>query len=180
MPHFYGIMKIITGKILAAHGINGEVKVKPLTDNPRRFRRGNSLYLEKEETFALMTAVKEVKDDVLIVKFKGVDDRTHAEKLRGSFLQVDAENVPPLPEGEYYHFQLLGMEVFEEDGSRLGTLVDFVDSGSNDVYKIDCENGDYLLLPALKQVMSNVDVENKKMIVHLLPGLKEACMYHES
>ena len=88
--------------------------------------------------------------------------------------------LPPLPEGEYYHFQLLGMEVVEEDGTYLGLLSDFVESGSNDVYKIDCGNGDYLLLPALKQVMTEVDVAKKKMIVRLLPGLKEACMYHES
>ena len=173
-------MKVITGKILAAHGIKGEVKVKPLTDNPRRYRRGNSLYLEKEDTFVLITSVRDAGDDLLIVKFKGVDDRTRAEKLRGSFLQVEEENVPPLPEGEYYHFQLLGMEVVEEDGTYLGVLSDFVESGSNDVYKIDCGNGDYLLLPALKQVMTEVDVAKKKMIVRLLPGLKEACMYHES
>ena len=173
-------MKVITGKILAAHGIKGEVKVKPLTDNPRRYRRGNSLYLEKEDTFVLITSVRDAGDDLLIVKFKGVDDRTRAEKLRGSFLQVEEENVPTLPEGEYYHFQLLGMEVVEEDGTYLGLLSDFVESGSNDVYKIDCGNGDYLLLPALKQVMTEVDVAKKKMIVRLLPGLKEACMYHES
>lgn len=173
-------MKVITGKILAAHGIKGEVKVKALTDNPHRFRRGSSLYIEKAEDFALITAVREATNDLLIVKFKGVNDRTQAEKLRGSLLQVEAEDVPPLPEGEYYHFQLLGMEVWEENGDRLGMLSDFVDSGANDVYQIDCENGDRLLLPALKQVIRSVDVENKKMIVHLLPGLKEACLYHES
>lgn len=173
-------MKVITGKIIAAHGIKGEVKVKPLTDNPHRYRRGSSLYLEKEDAFLLVTAVRDGGNGLLIVKLKGVDDRTHAEKLRGSFLEVEEENVPPLAEGEYYHFQLLGMEVFETDGSRLGILSDFVDSGANDVYKIDCGNGNYLLLPALKQVMTEVDVEHKKMVVDLLPGLKEACMYHES
>lgn len=173
-------MKVITGKILSAHGIKGEVKVKPLTDNPHRFRRGHTLFVEKTEAELLITAVRDAANGLLIVKFKGLNDRTEAEKLRGSLLLVDAADVPPLPEGEYYHFQLLGMEVFEEDGSRLGVLSDFVDSGANDVYQIDCENGDRLLLPALKQVIRSVDVENKKMIVQLLPGLKEACLYHES
>ena len=173
-------MKVITGKILAAHGIRGEVKVKPITDNPRRFRRGHSLFLEKEGEFALITSVRETNDDTLIVKFKGVDDRNHAEKLKGSLLQIDEKDVAPLPEGEYYIFQLEGMEVFEQDGTRLGTIVEVIQNGANDVYRVDMENGDNLLLPALKQVMRSVDVENKKMTVELLPGLKEACIYHES
>ncbi|MBQ4092665.1 MAG: 16S rRNA processing protein RimM [Firmicutes bacterium] len=173
-------MKVIVGKILAAHGIKGEVKVKSMSDNPRRYRRGSSVYIEREEEYFLMTSVRDAANDVLIVKFKGVDDRNYAEKLRGSLLQVDADKVPPLPEGEYYHFQLLNMEVFEDNGNRLGVLTDFVPSGANDVYQIDCENGDRLLLPAIDPVIVNVDVENKKMIVHLLPGLKEACLYHES
>lgn len=180
MPHFYKIMKVIVGKILAAHGIKGEVKVRSLSDNPRRYRRGSSIFIEKEEDYFLITSAREADNDVLIVKFKGVDDRTHAEKLRGSLLQVEEEQVPPLPEGEYYGFQLLGMEVFEDNGDRLGVLSDFVDSGANNVYQIDCENGDLLLLPAIDPVIRSVDVKNKKMIVHLLPGLKEACLYHES
>ncbi|MBQ1251439.1 MAG: 16S rRNA processing protein RimM [Firmicutes bacterium] len=173
-------MKVITGKIVSAHGIKGEVKVKPMTDNPRRFRRGNSFYIEGEEGSFLLISARETATDVLIVKFKGVDDRNYAEKLRGALLEVDAEDVPPLPEGEYYHFQLYEMEVFEEDGNRLGILSAFVESGANDVYQIDCENGDRLLLPAIDQVIRSVDVENKKMIVRLLPGLREACLYHES
>ncbi|MBR5329461.1 MAG: 16S rRNA processing protein RimM [Firmicutes bacterium] len=173
-------MKVIVGKILAAHGIKGEVKVKSLSDNPRRYRRGSSIFIEKEGEYALITSVREADNDILIVKFKGVDDRTYAEKLRGSLLQVEEDQVPPLPEGEYYSFQLLGMEVFEDNGNRLGVLSDFVDSGANNVYQIDCENGDYLLLPAIDPVICSVDVKNKKMIVHLLPGLKEACLYHES
>lgn len=173
-------MKVITGKIVSAHGIKGEVKVKPMTDNPRRFRRGNSFYIEGEDGTFLLTSARETATDVLIVKFKGVDDRNYAEKLRGSLLEVDAEDVPPLPEGEYYHFQLYEMEVFEEDGTRLGILSAFVESGANDVYQIDCENGDRLLIPAIDPVIRSVDVENKKMIVRLLPGLREACLYHES
>ena len=173
-------MKIFTGKILSAHGIKGEVKVKPMTDNPHRFRRGNSLYIEKDDAFALITAVREANGGILIVKFKGIDDRNHAERLKSSFLQIEEEDAAPLPEGSYYLFQLQGMTVFEEDGNRLGIIAEIIQNGANDVYQIDCENGDMLLLPALKQVMKEVDVENKKMIVRLLPGLKEACTYHES
>ena len=129
--------KVITGKIVAAHGIKGEVKVKPMTDNPRRYRRGNSFYIEGEEGKFLLTSARETATDIIIVKFKGIDDRTRAEKLRGALLEVDASSVQPLPEGEYYHFQLYRMEVFEEDGSRLGVLTDFVESGANDVYQSD-------------------------------------------
>ena len=125
-------MKIITGKILSAHGIKGEVKVKPMTDNPHRFRRGNSLYIEKDDAFALITAVREANGGILIVKFKGIDDRNHAERLKSSFLQIEEEDAAPLPEGSYYLFQLQGMTVFEEDGNRLGVIADII-------HKITCQ-----------------------------------------
>lgn len=173
-------MKITTGAIIAAHGIKGEVCVKPLTDNPARFKKGNRLFIEKDGHFASVTSVKGAKDGILIVGFEGVADRDHAERLKGSRLLIEAEDARPLPEGEYYFFQLQGLEVFEEDGSSLGVISELVESGANDVYRIDCKNGDYLLLPALKQVVLSVDLAHKKMTVRLLPGLKEACTYHEN
>jgi 16S rRNA processing protein RimM len=173
-------MKITTGIILSAHGIKGEVKVKPETDNPNRFKKGNKLYIEKEQRFAVLTSVRNGKEGILIVSFEGLSDRDEAEHLKGSLLQIEAEDVMPLPPGEYYFFQLRGMEVAEEDGTSLGVITDLVESGANDVYRVDSGNGDYMLIPGLKQVVQNVDMEHKKMTVRLLPGLKEACTYHEN
>lgn len=172
-------MKITTGKILSAHGIKGEIKVKPETDNPLRFQKGKELYIEKEKRFAVMTAVRGGKDGLLIVSFEGITDRDQAERLKGSLLQIEEEDVMALPDGAYYFFQLSGMEVAEEDGTFLGVISDLIDSGANDVYRVDCANGDHMLIPALKQVIKKVDVTEKKMTVRLLPGLKEACTYHE-
>ncbi|HMM05319.1 MAG TPA: ribosome maturation factor RimM [Clostridiales bacterium] len=173
-------MKITTGIILSAHGIKGEVKVKPETDHPGRFKKGNTFYLEKEKRDTTLTSVRDINDGLLILGLSGIDDRDRAERLRGSLLQIEAEDVLPLPPDAYYFFQLKGMEVAEEDGTPLGVIVDLVTSGANDVYRIDCKNGDYMLIPALKQVIREVDLSRKKMTVRLLPGLKEACTYHEN
>ena len=173
-------MKITTGRILSAHGIRGEVSVKPLTDNPARFQKGNQLYIEKAGRYEAITGLRGGKDDLLILSFEGVRDRDQAEKLKGSLLQIEAEEARSLPAGEYYFFQLKGMDVVEEDGTPLGTLVELIESGANDVYRIDCGNGDFLLIPALKQIVKNIDLAQKKMTVALLPGLKEACTTHEN
>ena len=154
--------------------------MKPLTDNPARFEKGNQFYIEKENRFATLKSIRGGKDDFLIALFEGVDSRDQAERLKGSLLLIEEEEAAPLAEGAYYFFQLNGMEVVEEDGAVLGVISDLIESGSNDVYRIDCANGDYMLIPALKQVVKSVDVEHKKMTVRLLPGLKEACTYHEN
>ncbi|MGI5874874.1 MAG: ribosome maturation factor RimM [Bacillota bacterium] len=170
---------IIVGKILSAHGIRGEVKVKPLSDNPRRFRRGDRLWVEKEEAYFTVASAREAKDGVLIVRFRETADRDGAEKLKTSLLLVGEEDAAPLPEGTYYHFQLLGLAVRDEDGADLGVLAEIIESGSNDVYRVDCGDGTSFLLPGLKEVVRAVDLENGVMTVRLLPGLKEACAYHE-
>ena len=169
---------IIVGKILSAHGIRGEVKVKPLSDNPHRFRRGSKLFIEKKNAFFAVSSARAVKDDLLIVKFAGIEDRNEAELLKASFLEAE-ESSEPLADGVFYYYQLIDMEVFEEDGTFLGTIREIIASGSNDVYRIVNENGEGLLLPALKQVVLKADVAEKKMTVRLLPGLREACAYHE-
>ena len=173
-------MKIITGKILAAHGIKGEVKVKPITDNPRRYRKGNEIYIEKNAAMATVTAVRAAKDGVLIIKFSGVEDRDDAEKLRGSLLLVEETEVPRLPEGEYYIFQLEGMEVATEDGEVLGTLAEVITGGPNDVYRVRGAADSGILIPALKKVVIAVDTQKKTMAVRLPDGLREACTYHEN
>lgn len=180
MPVYLNDMKITTGIILSAHGIKGEVKVKPETDHPGRFKKHSVFYLEKEKRYAALTSVKGDQDGVLIIGLAGIDDRDKAERLKGSLLQIEAEDVLPLPPDTYYFFQLKGLEVVEEDGTPLGVIVDLVTSGANDVYRIDCKNGDHILIPALKEVVREVDLNRKKMTVRLLPGLKEACTYHEN
>lgn len=180
---FLGLLKyedimIDVGRIVAVHGIKGEVKVASLSSNPRRFKKGSKLTIEKTGELAAIATVRP-QNDLFLIRFEGVEDRNTAEILKGSMLQIPQEDAAPLPNGEYYFFQLEGLEVITEEGESLGTITDLMANGANDVYRVDMGNNDYLLLPALKQVVKKVDLENKKMTVALLPGLLEVCKYHE-
>ncbi|MEG1868188.1 MAG: ribosome maturation factor RimM [Clostridiales bacterium] len=180
---FLGLLKyedimIDVGRIVAVHGIKGEVKVASLSSNPRRFKKGSKLTIEKTGELAAIATVRP-QNDLFLIRFEGVEDRNTAETLKGSMLQIPQEDAAPLPNGEYYFFQLEGLEVITEEGESLGTITDLMANGANDVYRVDMGNNDYLLLPALKQVVKKVDLENKKMTVALLPGLLEVCKYHE-
>ncbi|MEG2639017.1 MAG: ribosome maturation factor RimM [Clostridiales bacterium] len=180
---FLGLLKyedimIDVGRIVAVHGIKGEVKVASLSSNPRRFKKGSKLTIEKTGELAAIATVRP-QNDLFLIRFEGVEDRNTAEILKGSMLQIPQEDAAPLPHGEYYFFQLEGLEVITEEGESLGTITDLMANGANDVYRVDMGNNDYLLLPALKQVVKKVDLENKKMTVALLPGLLEVCKYHE-
>lgn len=169
---------IDVGKIVAAHGIKGEVKVMSFSTNPHRFDKNSIMQLEKTKEWVKVVSVRP-QNDVLIIVFDKITDRNEAEALRGSMLQIDEKEAAPLPDDEFYFFQIEGAEVFDEGGKKLGTLTALLESGANDVYRVDMENGNYLLLPALKQVVQEVNLEEKTMRVSLLPGLMEACLYHE-
>lgn len=173
-------MKVIIGKIISAHGIKGEIKIKSLSDNPFRFRKGKMIYIEKENRYFEIRSSRSLENDLLIIKLIDVEDRNHAEKLKGSNLYIDKKDAGKPGKDSYYIFQLEGMEVFEESGEKLGIIKEVIINNSNDVYCIDCLNGDMLLLPALKQVVIDVDTNGNKMKVRLLPGLKEACIYREN
>ena len=170
-------MRITTGSILTAHGIRGEVKVKPATDNPRRFRKGGRLFLGEGEEALVIERVRPDKNDILILKFKDHDDRNWAEAQRGKLLCVNREDVTALPEGEYYIFQLEGIAVYEGD-TYLGSIKEVMQNGTNDVYMTENrDTGCGLMIPALKQVVKEVDIAAKRMVVELPKGLKEACSY---
>ncbi|HAG69232.1 MAG TPA: 16S rRNA processing protein RimM [Lachnospiraceae bacterium] len=161
-----------TGIITSAHGVRGEVKVFPTTDDVRRFKRLKEVLLEGEEGFTTLRleSVKLFKQ-FAIVKFEGLDSRDDVERLRGRGLYVTRENAVKLEKDEYYIADLIGMEVTDEEGKRLGVLKDVMDNKANDVYIIELSDGRELLLPAIKQCILDVDVEGMKMKVHVLEGL---------
>ena len=171
---------IHVGKIVAAHGIRGEVKVVPYTDNPRRFRKGGKVFVDKINDYLTIASCRLQGDQVFLIRFAAVEDRNRAEELKGSMLSIPKEEAAPLPEGQYYFFQLEGLDVVDEAGTSLGIVSDLVEGGANDIYRIDRGNGDYTLLPALKHIITKIDLENKVMVVRLIPGLLEACTYHEN
>ena len=108
---------------------------------------------------------------VLVVKLDRVNDRTHAESLRDAVLTVPPEDLEPLPDGSYYHFHIMGIEVWDEDGRRLGTVRSILSTGSNDVYVVRSADGRELLVPALKDVLLEVNPAESRMVVRLPEGL---------
>ena len=160
------------GIITSTHGVRGEVKVYPTTDDPRRFRRLKEVVLDtgKEKMYLEIEGVKFFKQFV-ILKFKGLDNINDIEKYRQKSLYVTRKNAVRLQRDEYFIADLIGLKVQDEDGKELGTVKDVIETGANDVYEVEMADGKSLLLPAIKQCILNVDVENGTMQVHVLEGL---------
>ena len=160
------------GIITSTHGVRGEVKVYPTTDDPRRFRRLKEVVLDtgREKLNLEIEGVKFFKQFV-ILKFKGLDNINDIEKYRQKSLYVTRKNAVRLQRDEYFIADLIGLKVQDEDGAELGTVKDVIETGANDVYEVERADGRSLLLPAIKQCILNVDVENGMMQVHVLEGL---------
>ena len=160
------------GIITSTHGVRGEVKVYPTTDDPRRFRRLKEVVLDtgKEKMNLEIEGVKFFKQFV-ILKFKGLDNINDIEKYRQKSLYVTRKNAVRLQKDEYFIADLIGLKVQDESGKELGTVKDVIETGANDVYEVEMADGKSLLLPAIKQCILNVDVENGTMQVHVLEGL---------
>ena len=165
--------KFLVGIISSAHGIKGEAKVYPTTDDPARFKKLKKVLLDTggEEKEVEIESVKFFKQFV-ILKFKGIDDRNEIERLRNRSLYVMRENAVRLKKNEYYIADLIDMKVREDNGAELGTLVDVMQTGANDVYVVRTATGEEILLPAIKECILSVDVEQGEMTVHVMEGLR--------
>ncbi len=156
------------GRIRSAWGIRGDVGVEVLSDSPSRFAKGSVLLLRGKPT--LVERSRKGKRG-LLVKLDAADNRTQAEALRGEDLTVLPEQVEPLPEGMYYHFQILDLPVVTQDGEPLGAISEIIVTGSNDVYVVHEEGRRDILVPALPNVILAVDLEMREMTVSLPDGL---------
>ncbi len=157
------------GRIVGPHGVRGEIKVKPLTDFPQRFAPGSLLYLG-EETFQREVVASRPHRGMLLIKLSGLSDRNAVEHLRGSYLFIAREEAMPLEEDEYYEDELVGLMVETMEGELLGELVEIMWTGANEVYIVQGPRGE-ALIPAIAQVVQEVDLEAGVMRVSLLPGL---------
>lgn len=160
------------GVISSTHGIRGEVKVFPTTDDPARFKQLKRVYLEtgREQIPLEIQGVKFFKQFV-IVKFKGIDNINDIERYKGKSLMIDREDAVDLSEDEYYIADMIGMEVYLEDGSFFGSLKEVMETGANDVYIIDSTEHGEVLLPAIKDCILEINIEENCMTVHLMEGL---------
>lgn len=160
------------GIITSTHGLKGEVKVFPTTDDPDRFKRLKEVLLDtgREKRPLEIEGVKFFKQFV-ILKFKGIDDISAVEKYRQKGLYVTRENAVRLGRNEYFIADLIGLSVIDEEDAPVGVLKDVLETGANDVYVIEMTDGRELLLPAIKQCVLDVDMEAGRMKVHILEGL---------
>ncbi len=160
------------GVISSTHGIRGEVKVFPTTDDAARFKQLKKVYLDtgKEQLILEIEHVKFFKK-FAILKFKGIDHINDIEKYRGKSLLVDREDAVELGKDEYYIADMLGLEVYTEDGNFFGNLKDVMETGANDVYMIATKEYGEVLIPAIRECILDVDVERNRMVIHLMEGL---------
>ncbi len=160
------------GQIVNTFGIKGMVKIKPFTDDINRFDDLEKIYIEKNNT-KKEYEIEEVKyhKGMVLMKLKGVNTPEEAEHLRNYYLKVKREDEPELEEGTYYIVDLIGLDVYSDDGKLLGKLDDIFNTGSNDIYVVKDELGKQILLPAISDVVKDINLEEKKIIVHILNGL---------
>ena len=161
---------VVVGKVTKAHGLGGEVTILPLTDNPDRFASGNVVYLEQGGRALTIRASRD-NGTRLLVTFEGVEDRTSAEGLRGSLLVVPRSDLPTLPEGTYWPHELEGCEVVTESGRVVGAITDVVANPANDIWVTTGADGEEILLPAIRQVIAEVDIAGGRILVHEVPGI---------
>ena len=162
------------GMITNTHGVRGEVKVFPTTDDVNRFKKLKYLILDtgKEQIELTVSQVKFFKN-LVILKFKDFDNINDVEKWKGKPLYVTRENAVKCEEDEYFIADLIGLRVISDDGEELGEISDVLSTGANDVYVVTKPGCNDLLLPAIKSCIRKVDMQEKIMQVHVLEGLKD-------
>ena len=160
------------GVISNTHGIRGEVKVYPTTDNVRRFDDLKEVILDtgKEQLILHVTSVKYFKN-MVILKFKEFDNINDIIPYKGMDLLVTRENAIPLEEGEYYIADIIGSKVITDEDKILGTLTDVLQTGANDVYVVKTKDGKEVLLPSIEECILDREIENKIVKVHIMKGL---------
>ncbi len=163
---------VTVGKIVGAHGIRGEVKVLSFAESSGIFAPGNDIHAKTASGADTIFRIKSAKPHKNIVRLAldGIKDRNTAQGLVGAELQVPREVLPDLPEGEWYHCDLIGLSVFTEDGAFLGKLAYIIETGANDVFAIKNQDNE-ILVPAIDSVVKKVDLDDGKIVLSLPEGL---------
>ena len=160
------------GQIVNTFGVKGEVKVKPFTDNVEQFETLKSILVVKnKETTEMKILNAKFHKGMVLLKLEGVEDMNEAEKLKGCLIKIHRKDARQLEEGEYFIADIIGSDVYTDTGDYLGKVDDIYNSGAQDIYVVKDELGKQVLLPSIKEVILNVDIENQKVTVHLLKGL---------
>ena len=161
------------GVITSPHGVRGEVKVYPTTDDVMRFKKLDKVILDLGRGETRELKIRQVKffKNMVILKFDGVDTMNEVEGWRQKDLLITRDQAIPLEEDEFFITDLIGLNVVTDEGETLGTLTDVMETGANDVYCVKTPEGKELLLPAIRDCILDVDLDKEEMLVHVLPGL---------
>lgn len=162
---------IQVGKIVNTHGIRGDVKVLPLTDDTKRFEKLKFVYLGDDKVKLEIVKVAYVKGNVLL-QFKNYYDINDVEKFKNTVLWIDVNDKIALPKNSFFIHDIIGIEVYLDDGTHIGKIKDILQPGANDVYVVKSADKEYLI-PAIKDVVKQVDLESKKMTITAMEGLLE-------
>lgn len=161
------------GKIVNTHGLKGEIKVIPWTNTPEVFEDIEYIYVKgREEAKFDISNIKYQKNNI-ILRLKGINDISEAEKLKNSIITADREQLGELEEGEYYITDLIDCTVEAEDGSIYGLVKDVINTGSSDIYVVKRDEMKDLLIPVIDDVVLNIDIEAKRITVRLMEGLED-------
>lgn len=162
---------IRVGKIVNTHGVKGCMKIVPLTDDMERFEELEYVFTEKDN---IKREIKDVwyRKNMVYITLQNIDDMTAAESFRDTYISILESQLRELPEDSYYVFDLEGMEVYSAEGEYIGKINDIYQTGANDVYEVVNSNKSFLI-PAIKDVVKEVDVKSKKMVINVLEGLLE-------
>lgn len=163
---------IIIGKVVSTQGNKGEVNVLPLTDSIDRFKNLDNVFLrsKKNQTILNVEKIRKRKDTV-ILKLKDIENIEEAKMIVGSFLEVERKNAVKLPKETYFIFEIIGLEVYDENNIFLGKVENVIRTGSNDVYVVKSKDKEELFIPAIREVVKNVNLEKKRITIKMVDGL---------
>ncbi len=160
------------GQIVNTFGIKGFVKVNPFTDDMHRFEELKSvLVVKNKETIEMHIEEVKLHKNVVLIKFKGIEDINMAEKYKGCYIKIKREDARKLPKDTYFIADLIGIKVYDDNGNLLGKVDDIYNNKVHDVYVIKNDLGKQILLPSIKEVIKQIDIDNDMIVVHLIDGL---------
>ena len=165
----------VVGKIVNTHGVRGEVRVISKTDFPQqRYAVGNKLYIDdanNHEKVELTIASHRTHKNFDLLRFEGLDNINDVEHFKNKFLKVPKEQLDDLEENEYYFYEIIGCDVYSEEGTYIGKVSDILTPGANDVWAVKTKENKEHFIPYIEDVVKDVDVKNKKIIIHVMEGL---------
>lgn len=163
---------IIIGKVVSTQGNKGEVNVLPLTDSIDRFKNLDNVFLRSKKSQTILNVEKiRKRKDTVILKLKDIKNIEEAKMIVGSFLEVERKNAVKLPKETYFIFEIIGLEVYDENNIFLGKVENVISTGSNDVYVVKNKDKEELFIPAIREVVKNVNLEKKRITIKMVDGL---------